>query len=117
MDEDGYLHLVDRLKEMIKYRGMQIAPAELEAVLISHPRVADAAVVGSGAGEVPKAFVVANGEATADELMAFVAKRVAPHKRIHAVQFVDAKPKSPTGKTLRRVLVERERQSTGVTSS
>lgn len=117
VDEDGYLHLVDRLKEMIKYRGMQIAPAELEAVLISHPRVADAAVVGSGAGEVPKAFVVANGEATADELMAFVAKRVAPHKRIHAVQFVDAIPKSPTGKTLRRVLVERERQSTGVTSS
>ena len=114
VDEDGYLYLVDRLKEMIKHRGMQIAPAELEAGLLSHPRVAEAAVVGNPdeeAGEVPKAFVVASGEASAEEIMACVAQRVAPHKRIHAVQFVDAIPKSPTGKTLRRVLAERDRQA------
>jgi acyl-CoA synthetase (AMP-forming)/AMP-acid ligase II len=114
VDEDGYLYLVDRLKEMIKHRGTQIAPAELEAGLLSHPRVAEAAVVGNPdeeTGEVPKAFVVASGEASAEEIMAYVAQRVAPHKRIHAVQFVDAIPKSPTGKTLRRVLAERYRQA------
>jgi len=114
VDEDGYLHLVDRLKEMIKHRGIQIAPAELEAVLLSHPRVADAAVVGSPdeeAGEVPKAFVVASGELSADELRAFVAERVAPHKRIHAVRFVEAIPKTPTGKVLRRVIAEQNRQT------
>ncbi|HEX2181518.1 MAG TPA: AMP-binding protein [Rubrobacteraceae bacterium] len=114
VDEEGYLHLVDRLKEMIKHRGIQIAPAELEAVLLSHPRVADAAVVGSPdeeAGEVPKAFVVASGELSADELRAFVAERVAPHKRIHAVRFVEAIPKTPTGKVLRRVIAEQDRQT------
>jgi acyl-CoA synthetase (AMP-forming)/AMP-acid ligase II len=114
VDEDGYLHLVDRLKEMIKHRGIQIAPAELEAVLLSHPGVADAAVVGSPdeeAGEVPKAFVVAGGEASADELMAFVAERVAPHKKIRRLEFVEEIPKSMTGKILRRVLIERERQT------
>jgi acyl-CoA synthetase (AMP-forming)/AMP-acid ligase II len=114
VDGDGYLHLVDRLKEMIKHRGTQIAPAELEAVLLSHPRVADAAVVGSPheeAGEVPKAFVVASEEASEEELMAFVAERVAPHKRIRAVRFVDAIPKTPTGKVLRRVLAEQHRQT------
>ena len=75
-DEDGWLTVVDRLKELIKYKGYQVAPAELEAVLLAHPAVADVAVIPSPdeeAGEVPKAFVVLQGEATADELMAFVA--------------------------------------------
>lgn len=110
LDDDGHLHLVDRLKEMIKHRGSQVAPAELEAVLISHPKLADAAVVGvpdEEAGEVPKAFVVRSSEAEPDELMAFVAGRVAPHKRIREVQFVEEIPKSVTGKVLRRVLLER----------
>ncbi|QIN83608.1 AMP-binding protein [Rubrobacter tropicus] len=112
LDEDGYLYLVDRLKEMIKHGGTQVAPAELEAVLISHPEVDDAAVVGlpdEEAGEVPKAFVVTSGEADADELKAFVAGRVAPHKKIHEVEFVGEIPRTVTGKILRRALVEGER--------
>ena len=75
-DADGWIFIVDRLKELIKYKGYQVAPAELEAVLLAHPAVADAAVIPSPdeeAGEVPKAFVVLKGEATAEELMAFVA--------------------------------------------
>jgi acyl-CoA synthetase (AMP-forming)/AMP-acid ligase II len=111
-DEEGFLTIVDRLKELIKYRGYQVAPAELEAVLLSHPAVADATVIPSPdeeAGEVPKAFVVLKEEATADELMAFVASCVAPYKKIRRLEFVDQIPKSPSGKILRRVLVERER--------
>ena len=84
------------------------APAELEAVLHSHPAVADAAVVpvaDEWAGEVPKAFVVAAREVTADELIDYVAARVAPHKRVREVAFIDAIPTSPSGKTLRRLLV------------
>jgi len=111
-DEDGDFYIVDRLKELIKYKAYQVAPAELEAVLLSHPAVADAAVVPSPddeAGEVPKAFVVLASEATADELMAFVAARVAPYKKVRRVEFVELIPKSPSGKILRRILVERER--------
>jgi acyl-CoA synthetase (AMP-forming)/AMP-acid ligase II len=111
VDEDGYLYVVDRLKEMIKHRGMQVAPAELEAVLLAHPNVADAAVIGSPgeeAGEVPKAFVVANAEVSADELMAFVAERVAPHKKVQRLEFIGEIPKSITGKILRCVLIEQE---------
>jgi acyl-CoA synthetase (AMP-forming)/AMP-acid ligase II len=110
-DEDGYVVLVDRVKELIKYKGYQVAPAELEAVLLEHPAVADAAVIGrpdGEAGEVPKAFVALAGDATAEEIMAFVAERVAPYKRLCAVEFLDAIPKSPSGKILRRVLNERE---------
>jgi acyl-CoA synthetase (AMP-forming)/AMP-acid ligase II len=106
-DADGHFFLVDRLKELIKYKGMQIAPAELESVLLSHPAVADAAVVpqqDEQAGEIPRAFVVLKAPATADELMAFVAARVASYKKIRAVQFIDAIPKSPSGKILRRLL-------------
>ena len=113
-DENGYLYVVDRLKELIKYKGWQVAPAELEAVLLSHPKVADAAVVGSPdeeAGELPKAFVVAKGEPTAEEILAFVAERVAPHKKVRKVEFVEEIPKSPSGKILRRDLIERERQA------
>jgi acyl-CoA synthetase (AMP-forming)/AMP-acid ligase II len=113
-DEDGYFTIVDRLKELIKYKGYQVAPAELEAVLLAHPAVADAAVIPSpdeDAGEVPKAFVVLKEEATAEELIAFVAVRVAPYKKVRRVEFVELIPKSPSGKILRRVLVERERAS------
>jgi len=111
-DEDGYFYIVDRVKELIKYKGFQVAPAELEALLLSHPAIADAAVIPSPdeeAGEIPKAFVVLRGEVTADEIMAFVAERVAPHKKIRRVEFVEQIPKSAAGKILRRVLVERER--------
>ncbi|MBI1881906.1 MAG: 4-coumarate--CoA ligase family protein [Chloroflexi bacterium] len=111
-DEDGYFYIVDRLKELIKYKGLQVAPAELEAVLLTHPAVADAAVIPSPdeeAGEVPKAFVVLRGEATPDDLMAYVAERVAPHKKIRRLEVIDQIPKSASGKILRRLLVERER--------
>jgi acyl-CoA synthetase (AMP-forming)/AMP-acid ligase II len=113
-DEDGYFYIVDRLKELIKYKGYQVAPAELEGVLLTHPAVADAAVIPSRdeeAGEVPKAFVALKPGATvgADELMAYVAERVAPYKRIRRLEFIEQVPKSPSGKILRRVLVERER--------
>ncbi len=111
-DEDGHLHIVDRLKELIKYHGLQVAPAELEAVLLTHPAVADAAVIPSQdeeAGEVPKAFVVLQGATTATELMAFVAARVAPQKKVRRVEFIAEIPRSPSGKILRRILVERER--------
>ena len=109
-DDDGYVVLVDRVKELIKCNGYQVAPAELEAVLVAHPAVAEAAVVGrpdEAAGEVPKAFVALSGEATAEEIMAFVAERVAPYKRLRACEVIDEIPKSPSGKILRRVLNER----------
>lgn len=112
-EEDGRLFVVDRLKELIKYKGRQVAPAELEAILLSHPAIADAGVIPSPdeeAGEVPKAFVVLKAAATMDEIMEFVSARVAPHKRIRLVEFVSEIPKSPAGKILRRVLVQRERE-------
>jgi acyl-CoA synthetase (AMP-forming)/AMP-acid ligase II len=115
VDEAGYCRIVDRVKELIKYKGLQVAPAELEAVLLTHPRIRDAAVVRSPdaeCGEVPKAFVVSDGTLTPDDVMAFVAERVAPHKKVRRVEFIDAIPKSPSGKILRKVLVERERQRT-----
>ena len=110
-DENGYFYIVDRLKELIKYKGFQVAPAELEALLLTHPQIKDVAVVRSpdpDAGEVPKAFVVADGALSAKDVMSFVAAVVAPHKKIRRVEFVDEVPKSPAGKILRRVLVERE---------
>jgi len=111
-DDDGYYFVVDRVKELIKYKGMQVAPAELEALLLTHPAIADAAVIPSAdeeAGEVPKAFVVLKGDVTPEAIMAFVAERVAPHKRIRKLELVQQIPKSPSGKILRRVLVEKER--------
>ena len=123
IDEDGFLHtgdiatvssegivsIVDRLKELIKYKGYQVAPAELEALLLTHPSIADAAVVGSHDAEgeeVPKAFVVvqSGSEISADEVMAFVAEQVAPHKKIRQVAFIDTIPKSSSGKILRKDL-------------
>jgi acyl-CoA synthetase (AMP-forming)/AMP-acid ligase II len=107
IDANGMVRITDRLKELIKVKGFQVAPAELEGLLCDHPAVADAAVVGipdEATGEAPKAFVVARGELVEEALMAWVAERVAPHKRVRAVEVVDAIPKLPSGKILRRVL-------------
>ncbi|HUO68707.1 MAG TPA: AMP-binding protein [Gammaproteobacteria bacterium] len=112
VDDEGYLLVVDRLKELIKVKGFQVAPAELESLLLKHPSVADAAVIGvpdDEAGEVPKAIVVAREPLTAADVIAFVHAEVAHYKRIRHVEFVDAIPKSASGKILRRVLVDRER--------
>ena len=113
-DEEGYVTILDRKKEMIKYKGYQIAPAELEAVLQEHPAVLDSAVIPKRdveSGEIPKAFVVLRpGHTTgAEELMRFVEERVAPYKKVREIEFVDVVPKSLSGKILRRELIERER--------
>jgi acyl-CoA synthetase (AMP-forming)/AMP-acid ligase II len=108
-DGNGYFFIVDRLKELIKYHGYQVPPAELEAVLVSHPKVKDAGVIGVptvDGDELPKACVVAEDGLEADELMAYVAERVAPYKRIREIEFVDEIPKSASGKILRRMLRE-----------
>jgi len=115
-DEDGHFFVVDRVKELIKYKGFQVAPAELEAILLTHPAIADAAVIpqrDDEAGEVPKAFVVTKQDTTGEEIMGFVAARVAPHKKIREVEFIAQIPKSLSGKILRRVLIERERAKQG----
>ncbi|MBD5784696.1 AMP-binding protein [Cellulosimicrobium terreum] len=106
---DGVLTVVDRLKELIKYKGYQVAPAELEALLLTHPGIADAAVVAAHDAEgeeVPKAFVVlqAGAELSAADVAAYVAERVAPHKKVRQVEFIDAVPKSASGKILRKDL-------------
>lgn len=111
---DGQLAVVDRLKELIKFRGFQVAPAEVEAVLLTHPAVGDAAVIGRPdpeAGEIPVAYVVrrSGAEVTPADLMEYGGERLARYKRPRAVEFVDEIPRSPSGKILRRVLVERER--------
>jgi acyl-CoA synthetase (AMP-forming)/AMP-acid ligase II len=116
-DEDGYFYIIDRLKELIKYKAYQVAPAELEALLLTHPAIADAAVVrypDEDAGEIPKAFVVARGPLDADDLMAWVAERVAPHKKVRRVEFIDAIPKSASGKILRRELIARDQAQLAV---
>ncbi|MBM4183625.1 MAG: 4-coumarate--CoA ligase family protein [Gemmatimonadetes bacterium] len=113
VDEGGLCRIVDRVKELIKYKGYQVAPAELEAVLLTNPHIKDAAVIRSPdeeAGEVPKAYVVSDGSLSPNDVLAFVAERVSPHKKIRRVEFIDAIPKSPSGKILRRVLIEREAQ-------
>jgi acyl-CoA synthetase (AMP-forming)/AMP-acid ligase II len=117
VDDEGYFFIVDRTKELIKYKGMQVAPAELEALLLTHPAVLDVAVVRKAdqeAGEVPKAYVVLRPDdvskaTTGEALMGWVAQRVAPHKRIRHLEFIDQIPKSASGKILRRVLIDRER--------
>jgi acyl-CoA synthetase (AMP-forming)/AMP-acid ligase II len=112
LEPDGSIRIVDRIKELIKHKGYQIAPAELEALLLTHPAIADAAVIpvpDEEAGEVPKAFVVTNGSITSDEVIQFVAGHVAPYKKVRAVEILKEIPKSPSGKILRRVLIERER--------
>ena len=116
-DEDGHFFIVDRAKELIKYKGFQVPPAELEGVLLRHPAIADAAVIPVSdpeAGELPKAYVVLKSDATAQEIMDFVAEQVAPYKKIRFVEFIDKIPKSPSGKILRRVLVKAERERKAV---
>ena len=113
MDGEGRLWITDRKKELIKFKGFQVPPAELEGLLLEHPDVADACVIGkqdAESGEVPKAFVVArDGSApAAEEIMSFVAGKVATYKQIKDLEFIDQIPKSPTGKILRRVLRDRE---------
>jgi acyl-CoA synthetase (AMP-forming)/AMP-acid ligase II len=111
-DSEGHFTIVDRLKELIKYKGYQVAPAELEALIVTHPGVSDVAVIGvpdEEAGEIPKAYVVtAGGDFDADDLIEWVGERVAPQKRVRQVEVVEEIPKSPSGKILRRVLKERE---------
>jgi acyl-CoA synthetase (AMP-forming)/AMP-acid ligase II len=117
VDEDGYVTILDRKKEMIKYKGYQIAPAELEALLMEHPAVMDSAVIpkrDDESGEVPKAFLVMREgqEVSIEELMRFVEERVAPYKKVREIEFVQAIPKTPSGKILRRELIEQERAKT-----
>ncbi|GMY38473.1 4-coumarate--CoA ligase 2-like [Fagus crenata] len=112
IDVDDELFIVDRLKELIKYKGFQVAPAELEALLLTHPNISDAAVVSmkdDQAGEVPVAFVVrSNGShITEDEIKQFVSKQVVFYKRINRVFFIEAIPKAPSGKILRKNLREK----------
>ncbi|GAA1285669.1 4-coumarate--CoA ligase family protein [Pseudonocardia aurantiaca] len=118
VDADGVFTIVDRVKELIKYKGYQVPPAELEALLLTHDKIADAAVIGvrDGEGEeVPKAFVVrqeSGADLTADDVMAYVAARIAPHKKVRVVEFIDQIPKSASGKILRKDLRAREPQAT-----
>jgi acyl-CoA synthetase (AMP-forming)/AMP-acid ligase II len=114
VDGDGFLFIVDRAKELIKYKGYQVAPATLEGVLAAHPAVADAAVIGvpdEEAGEVPKAFVALKAPASPEDILAFAAARLAPYERIRELELVEAVPRSPSGKLLRRLLRDREREA------
>jgi len=115
MDEDGHVFVVDRLKELIKYKAFQVAPAELEALLLTHPSVADVAIVpvpDEEAGELPRAYIVKKNDVKEQELMEFVEKQVAPHKKLRGgIVFTDQIPKSTSGKILRRILKEQARSS------
>ncbi|XVF25313.1 hypothetical protein REPUB_Repub13aG0202600 [Reevesia pubescens] len=109
IDDDDELFIVDRLKELIKYKGFQVAPAELEAMLIAHPDIIDAAVVAmkdEAAGEVPVAFVVKSDKSqiSEDEIKKYISKQVVYYKRISRVFFIEAIPKAPSGKILRKEL-------------
>ena len=115
IDEQGYVYIVDRAKEMIKYKGFGIAPAELEAVLLEHPAVREAAVIGwpdAEAGEIPRAYVaLREGQSVADaDLMAFTNERMANYKAIRQVVFVESIPKTASGKILRRQFKEQAQQ-------
>jgi 4-coumarate--CoA ligase len=118
VDADGHYYIVDRLKELIKYKGFQVPPAELEGLLLTHPAIADAAVIpipDIEAGELPKAYVQLKPgqELTAEEVMEFVAGKVANYKQIRRVEFTDSIPKSASGKILRRLLRDKERAEAG----
>lgn len=116
-DEEGFLHYHDRVKEVIKYKGYTIAPAEIEALLVKHPAVLECAVIGKPdpiAGEIPKAYIVLKpeyrGKVTEKEIIDWVAERISPIKRVREVEFVDEIPKTASGKILRRILREREQR-------
>lgn len=124
-DEDGYLYITDRKKELIKYKGFQVAPAELEGLLIGHPKIGDACVLGvyeeSQATELPRAFLVKSEHAKdlddlvlAKEMHEWISAKVAPHKRLRGgICFVDTIPKSAAGKILRRVLRDQMKGTEG----
>lgn len=115
-DEHGYVTITDRKKEMIKYKGFSVAPAQVEALLLEHPAVADVAVVAKvdeAAGEVPKAFVVLRRgyeNQAADELVTWVNSKLATYKNVREIEYIEAIPRNPSGKILRRILKEREQQ-------
>ena len=123
IDEEEYEHLIDRIKEMIKYKGWSIAPAELEDLLFKNPHVFDAAVIGKPSteldiGQIPKAFIIlkpaSKGKVREQEIMDWVAERISAYKKIREVEFVDLIPKSGSGKILRRELVEQEKIKLGL---
>jgi acyl-CoA synthetase (AMP-forming)/AMP-acid ligase II len=110
VDGEGRYTITDRVKELIKYKGYQVAPAELEAVLIAHPEIADAAVIGvpdkESGEELPKAFVVRapGSQVTEEQVIEYVTSKVAPHKKIRFVEFIEQVPKAASGKILRKDL-------------
>ncbi len=123
IDEEEYEHLVDRIKEMIKYKGWSIAPAELEDLLFKNPHVSDAAVIGKPSteldvGQIPKAFIIlkpeSKGKVSEQDIMNWVAEKISAYKKIREVEFVDKIPKSGSGKILRRELVEQEKHKIGL---
>lgn len=115
-DEEGYVTITDRKKELIKYRGFSVAPAQVEALFLEHPAVADVAVIAKAygeVGEVPKAFVVLRSgyeQQSADELMAWANGKLAAYKNVREIEFIAAIPRNPSGKILRRILREQEQQ-------
>jgi long-chain acyl-CoA synthetase len=119
-DEEGYVTITDRKKELIKYKGFSVAPAQLEALLLEHPAVADVAIIAKPseeAGEMPKAFVVLRAgyeQLSADELIAWANGKLAAYKNVREIEYIDAIPRNPSGKILRRVLKEQERQKMGL---
>ncbi|XP_028113410.1 4-coumarate--CoA ligase-like 9 [Camellia sinensis] len=120
-DNEGFLYVVDRIKELIKYKGYQVAPVELENLLQTHPHIVDAAVVpypDEEAGQVPMAFVVRQPESTIDEsqIKDFIARQVAPYKKIRRVLFIDSIPKNAPGKVLRKELIKLALSDSGVSS-
>ncbi len=123
IDEEGYEHLIDRLKEMIKYKGWSIAPAELEDLLFRNSHVFDAAVIGKPSsepdvGEIPKAFIIlkpdSKGKVTEQDIMDWVGENISAYKKIREVEFVESIPKTISGKILRRELIEQEKKKLGV---
>ena len=118
-DEDGYVTITDRKKEMIKYKSFSVAPAQIEALLLEHPAVADVAVIAKPdeeAGEIPKAFVVlrpGHEGQSGEELMTWLNGKLATYKNVREIEFIDAIPRNPSGKILRRILKEQERRKMG----